>query len=566
MRTLIQKNSHSRKVLKSKPFFKKSGESKISSESRKEKPFFSFPVGRQTGSEMIQRFGAREHKAMGDIGSGKKMVELAPNYHITYGEMVAMAGDHFESIEQMRRFAKKRKGKESRAEIEYVREWKLKQKGRKYDKEAKDAATKRYYALAGRNRSHFINPAKGDESRSTKDKAKDVKRIKGVDVPQNAIAGYHLNHAKAIREAEAVGAAGKSINKALAVDGFASHYLTDTFSSGHVRIPREYARRYWNAKVPMFYHNLQGYMAERIAEKLDPWYASEQLVFEKALKKIRKALQNMGRVDFGDIVGLALHDWDNKVGIKATVDGKDVVLFGDGKAGTGDEKKLAIKAVEVSVRDIDRAYVNGIVGIGNSEKLLLNNNGLYPAEEMIPQAKTTNKRIRWKYSTPFQLLSNKYFKKALRVFAKEKVAEIRSVSKDFSGKQKKALEKGVVKPLLKSPPNVVWWVINWTAQTGGGIGGHDTDDNAMDYYHAAHRTKGGLRSLTWRQRVRLIRDLDAPRGITFDDEEKAIWHILITASPAAARKVIQVVGWNKIASALEGAEDRKFRAKFPKPK
>jgi len=531
------------------------------------------PIRESDATGTLQRFSASEHKDMGDIGSGGKMVELAPNYRITYGDMVAMAGDHFENIEQMRQFAKKRSGKKSRAEIEYVREWKLKQKGRKYDNEAKKCAKKRYYTLAARNRSHFVNPGKGDEKRSIKEKATLVNRVKGVDVPLNSVAGYRLNHVKAIQEAAVAGAAGASIEEAMATDAFASHYLTDSFSSGHIRTPREYARIYWNAKVPLFFHNLQGYMAEQTVEKLNPWYATEQLAYEYALFDIHQALESMGRVDFGDIVGLAIHDWDNKEGIEATVEGKDAKLFGDSKAGIGNEKKYAIKAVELSVRDIERAYTDGRVGIANSEKLLLGKDGLYDAERMIPKpkpdaqltSKAVNKRIRWKYSSPFSLLSNKHFKKALREFAKEKVSEIRSVTKDFEKEERKAMEEGVIKPLLKSPPNVVWWVINWTPQTGGGVIGHDTDDNAEAYYKEAARTPGGLKSLTSTQRIKLIRDLDAGI-ITFDDEEEMIWDILKTTSDADARKVIKTVGWDKIASALQGAEDRKFRKRFPKVK
>jgi hypothetical protein len=526
---------------------------------------------------------------MGDIGSGGKRVELVPDYYITFGDMVAMAGDHFESIEQMRQFAMKPSGKESRAEIEYVREWKLKHKGRKYDSEAKEYAQKRYYALAGRNRSHFVNPEKGDEQRSTQDKAQSVKPVKGIDIPQNSIAGYRLNHVKAIREAAAAGAAGASIQKAMAVDAFACHYLTDSFSSGHLRTPRDDARLYWNAKVPMFFHNLQGYMAERIAEELrktnavasidwfpDLYYSNltEQIVYEKALNKIRKALESMGRVDFGDIVGLAIHDWEDEKGIEATVEGKDATLYGDSLAGKGDEKDYAVKAVERSVQDIERAYTDGLVGIANSEQLWLGKDGLYDAERMIPIAKPdaqlsgkhVNERIPWIFDDPFQLLSDKHFKKALGVLALNKVTEIRNVTKDFDQAQKNAMQKGVIAPLLKSPPNVVWWVINWTPQTGGGASGHDTDDNALDYFRKAFKTKGGLRSLTPVQRIKLIRDLDAPWGITFDNEEEAIWEILDTASDSDARQVIKAVGWGKIASALEGAEDRKFRKRFPKVK
>ena len=72
-----------------------------------------------------------------------------------------------------------------------------------------------------------------------------------------------------------------------------------------------------------------------------------------------------------------------------------------------------------------------------------------------------------------------------------------------------------------------------------------------------------LASLTVIQRIRLIRDLDAG-FVIFESEEEAIWDILNSASDASARQVIKKVGWDKIAGMLSGAEDRKFRQRFPR--
>ncbi|MCB8959859.1 MAG: hypothetical protein H6651_06075 [Ardenticatenales bacterium] len=540
----------------------------------------------------LQRFDAKEHKKMGDRGSGKKQVALAPDYVLSYGDVVAMAGDHFASIAQMRQFARKKSGKESRGEIEYVREWKLKQRGRQYDPEAKKAATERYYALAAKNRSHFVNPDEKDADRTLGEKATDYTLERGgageaIPIPANAVAGYHSNHVIAIREAVKAGAAGESIQNALAADAFASHFLTDAFSAGHVRVPRAAAQTYWNAKVPLFFHNLQGFMAEKIAEELRKtnakasidWFPdikykhlSEQMVYEKALAKIRKALSNMGRVDFGDLVGLALHDWDNVAGIEATSDGKDVSLKGDGQAKKQDEEKLAIKAVARSVAEIEKAYALGQKGErGQVEKKLRGKDGLFAAERMIPVAKEDdaltgtqpNKSIPWKFNSPFTLFKEARFKAALAVFAREKANEVKNVAASFDKAQQDAMRNGIIRPLLKNPTRIIKQIINWTPQTGGGVGGHDTDDNAQDYYRVAARTAGGLASLTVIQRIRLIRDLDAG-FVTFESEEEAIWDILNSASDASARQVIKKVGWDKIAGMLSGAEDRKFRQRFPR--
>ena len=78
-------------------------------------------------SASVQRWGAEEHRLLGEKGSSHRTVKLADDYELPFGEVVALAGDHFENIDQMRRFARNTKGGPgSRAEIEYALEWKLK--------------------------------------------------------------------------------------------------------------------------------------------------------------------------------------------------------------------------------------------------------------------------------------------------------------------------------------------------------------------------------------------------------------------------------------------------------
>jgi hypothetical protein len=59
-------------------------------------------TGMSAASVTIQRWGAGEHEMLGDKGSGFRNVELAPGYTLSFGEVVALAGDHFANIEQMR--------------------------------------------------------------------------------------------------------------------------------------------------------------------------------------------------------------------------------------------------------------------------------------------------------------------------------------------------------------------------------------------------------------------------------------------------------------------------------
>ena len=239
---------------------------------------------------MAQHFEEEEHAKIGEeaVGSGA-MVHLAPGYWVGYGEMVAMAGDHFESIDQIRDLAAKPgPGAGTREELDYVRTVKVEDVKRAADhfsSGAKDAADKRYYRLAANNPSHFQAPGKGDAARPVGERAKDVLsisvteyfpfRVKEVRVPLNAVAAYHMNHAQALVEAASAGAAGQPIDEALATEAFSNHFHTDAFSAGHIRTERRDAFAYWNEKVPMFRYNLAGYLGQKLAEGLATgWFFS----------------------------------------------------------------------------------------------------------------------------------------------------------------------------------------------------------------------------------------------------------------------------------------------------
>ena len=217
-------------------------------------PMDDLRLGRAgTGTRVAQHFEEEEHKKIGDEATGGRRVELAPGYTVSYGEMVALSGDHFESIDQMRELAKNPgPGAGTREEIEYVRVVEVNDEtSRKgsFSEEARNAAEKRYYQLAANNPTHFQAPGRGDADRSVGDRAKDVEvesrlvsmfplQVEDVLVPQNAVAAYHLNHTRAIAEAVSAGQSKTGIDQALATEAFSNHFLTDSFSSGHVRDPR----------------------------------------------------------------------------------------------------------------------------------------------------------------------------------------------------------------------------------------------------------------------------------------------------------------------------------------
>jgi hypothetical protein len=555
-----------------------------------------------------QFFGADEHEAMGNRGSGNSSVKLADDYSLSFGEVVALAGDHFASIEQMREFAKNTSGgKGSRLEIDYARNWKLnkglpwKKGDPKYD-EAQAAQEKRYYALAGGNQpgyggnmSHFVNPGEGDMQRGTADKALDqtVQKEERFDSRgissfidgiggKGAIAAYRYNHVMAIIDAVIAGNNKQDISAALATDAFACHYLTDSFASGHLRTPRMGAKQYWDPKVPMFFDNLVSFMAQYVYRELDSnwspdWpadFVTEQLGQGGAEKKVRNVFAKKAPLTFGDLVGLAIHDSDNELGIKATVGGVQTKLVGDGAvldkgmvtAEGKDTMDAVSKAVELSVADIRAAHAQGLAGAQPIDAIKARYNAatkMFAAETQIPTltpqdlADKDNPEIKWKFGTVDDLLSSGPFVRALKVFAKEKAGELKEAG--FEGNELKAVEK-LGAALIADPVKIMVLVINYTPDTGGGIAGHDSDDNARDYVAKAQKMNA-LGTLTSTQRINLI--IDVYHGWDSEDDEETAWKLLETAPDTDARRVIKYIGWDDLVGFFDGVEDTKFRQRFP---
>jgi hypothetical protein len=509
------------------------------------------------------------------------MVHLAPGYWVGYGEMVAMAGDHFESIEQMRELAAKPgPGAGTREELDYVRTVKVanaKLAADHFSSGAKDAADKRYYRLAANNPSHFQAPGKGDAARPVGERAKDVLslrvpvfpfRVKEVRVPLNAVAAYHMNHAQALLEAAAAGAAGQPIDAALATEAFSNHFLTDAFSAGHIRTERRDAFAYWNEKVPMFRYNLAGYLGQKLAEGLATgWFFSVEDFYSGKMpknwagthKKVDDALNEKGvALTFGHVVVGAIHDYDNLFGIKALVGGREVTLFGDKHLGEGDEERLAVAAVRASRVELQQAYFAGQNGIPaeqipnaiQGDGPVLADDGLFEAERMLPSALPdedlgldATRSVRWECPSYKELLDDGQFQAALNVFGQNKAGELADVVKDESGDVKQALDEKVTSRLRGGQaPDVVREVIEWLPHTGSML----EMVHELDYARETVKTAGGPASLTLSQRIKLVRLLVNAHG----DEVGDLADVLLTANRDHIRPVIDAVGQGDIVDKL----------------
>jgi hypothetical protein len=320
------------------------------------------------GPFMPAEFSGPEHKAIGDAGSGGESSSLVygnPPQPLTFGDVVAMAGDYFETYEQMRDLAATTEG---RAELEWAR-WHaldLKRRGvpepQAVDREATEKIRKnvidRYLLLAGRNISHF-------------------------SAGGTAWQAYSLWHGKAIADALE---AGQNPDqriwlRALTKEAFGDHFLTDMFSAGHVRTPRAEIRDWYQRHFPDASDRFISYMAKFIFDRLDERQQLPPLLWwigwiTKSVMGDRiRAMggESVKSFSLGDIVSLALHDLDNKgltVVSEVNADGHLVpggytwVAVGDGHLGRSAQgaqtKAMATAAAIASLRDLERVRGVGI--------------------------------------------------------------------------------------------------------------------------------------------------------------------------------------------------------------
>jgi hypothetical protein len=298
--------------------------------------------------DAVEQFIGTEHRDIGDLASGRESTTIAygeRGERLTFGEVVALAGDHFETYNEMVDLARTADG---RAKIAWARWYALDLDKQKVPepKADKNFVMERYYVLASRNWSHFSA---------------------GGEAWQN----YLVWHSKAITDAFEAGEQNNDQvwRRALTKEAFGIHFLTDMFSAGHVRIPRIAIRDWYAQHIPG--DRLLRYMAKFLYDRLPlPWYA--HIFSGRAQNRIKDNIVKFGgaairTVSVGDIVGVALHDHDGR-GLRVISDvdpdGKKVpggfkwLAVGDGQIGKSaagtTTKKMATTAVIASLRDLER--------------------------------------------------------------------------------------------------------------------------------------------------------------------------------------------------------------------
>jgi Domain of unknown function (DUF4157) len=317
------------------------------------------PSGSTAGVDFVQRFGSEEHRQLGAEASGGAStdLDLGDGTTLTYGEMVALAGDYFGSLQEMRDLSSNPAGQE---QLRFAR-WDALHIGSEpaVDESAKTAVRDRYYRLAANNWSHF---SAGGTAGST----------------------YEDGHRAALDDAFMAGASADDARwqSARTAEAFCNHFLTDMFAAGHVRTPRQEMKKWYQDNFPDSVDRFVSYAADQVTSNLDslgdiPWYWPNAVVAGKLRDRIRDLGGSaIDSFSLGDIVALAYHNQDNAgLGVVSEVDQYGIEVPGGFYwTAKGDShlaespitREMAIAAVRASLAELDAMREAGLRASGGA--------------------------------------------------------------------------------------------------------------------------------------------------------------------------------------------------------
>ena len=211
----------------------------------------------------------------------------------------------------------------------------------------------RYLILAATNDDHFVAPGGITHDRPA-----------GAAPFGSAPLAYRRLHEAALEEACRLGRVHGDPSQALAREAAAQHFLTDAFTAGHMRTPVAQIRRFWRARYPTFWEDLQRRVAADTAAALRELALRARLLPERftagaTLSAVRRRTNPYPPLSVGDFLARLFHDWDNIHGL--AVGGGDVV-FGDGHVHEGATHRLAVAASRAGIDDVEVAFALGARG------------------------------------------------------------------------------------------------------------------------------------------------------------------------------------------------------------
>jgi outer membrane protein OmpA-like peptidoglycan-associated protein len=320
-------------------------------------------AGNRAAGMTIQRWGADEHRRLGDDTG--MTIDIGDGVELTFGQIVALAGDEFGSLDQLMQATQDPGGRAMiRAHLERAGLPAPSKGTLPAPTAAQEAqASTEYVQLAADNSSHFAGGG-------------------------TAVEEWLKHHFQAVDLAMQAGLTADPalLNQARMTEAFGAHFLTDAFSSGHIRVPRQAIQDHYVGEVaPRVFDHLVGFLTDHMVEEINDQVYDQQDWYLKPLRgprrrAIRGAVDEIiaqaitdagGRATAVRYLGLALagivsgamHDAENRDGLQviSNVHPDPWQAFGDGRLDQDPKHKEQVKtALATSVADLDAAYTIGI--------------------------------------------------------------------------------------------------------------------------------------------------------------------------------------------------------------
>ncbi len=292
-------------------------------------------------SGRVGAFEGYEHLLLGDSACGTDPISVDKNISFTFGELSAIAGDYVNTPEEFERLVNT-----TPDDLLYIKEVLLRRSARVFSAEVRERVFSTYLKLAQNNFVHFVNPS--------------IEKLQ-ISAFQNmwscgpsSIDCYVYYHSRALQKATELKETKQSIDSALLLEAFAAHYLSDSYSAGHIRTRRYDIQKMGNNMFPLFLENFFKYSSELIAQGMPSGLFSKDKSdnAQKIELGLRQKLPKNLSFGFGDLLSRAVHDYDSATGLQ--LGGRR--LYGDGHVQDGDTRLVIITAVRNSQIEIRKIY------------------------------------------------------------------------------------------------------------------------------------------------------------------------------------------------------------------
>lgn len=546
-------------------------------------------AGNRATAAALQRFVSTEHKLLGDVPTGARGVlpiTLADRQvTLTQGDVVALSGDWFRPddhpVDGLFHLAtqpgKGGGGVGTADEIAYaIQHFRAEEHqapdprfvGVKPSDDVRDKVEARYRNLAAANAGHFVAP---------RGRGPDGQPLPGPASEVSAGSNYRSLHERAIRDAFGFGRSGAPITAAIAREAAAQHFLTDSFSAGHLRTPAAAIREFWLAKYPLFWFNLKNKIALDTASELnrqDTNLASilgtVQMMYESIIAKINEVTASYPQISLGDLMAKVFHDYDNLVGLDVgpgRVFGDDTLLKHPELLARGDNLtvELAHAAVLAGNADVEIAHGLGAdpahpaddAAVYTAVKTRSGMTGdQYKPESMVPTPTAANQPQQWQapnfetlWDQPveqggtytvgdmvqFELTPGSEIYGQLEALGEKFPPEDNTVPLNPLHPQR-AYRNGFLAPIVANPLRGMLEILHWSPSQGD-LRSVDRDDVAM--ITASQLTDAELAGMTTPARIEYVRQLID--GHCADDEEQMVVRLFQTAPAAERPEIYRVI-------------------------